>query len=97
MADRPKTTDPLARIAELEREADQWMERAYYEVGGVPFMWEDRALAAERKLQEYGHDDWYCGGTLPGTFQPVPSWRQLYQRVQQLEGKVTRLGGNPHE
>ncbi len=66
-----------AALDAAEREIDHYQDLAYYEVGGSPRLWMDRAEAAERKLHDYGHDDWYCGGTVPGSFKAVPSYREL--------------------
>lgn len=62
---------------EAERDAERWIDVATYEVGGSPHYWKNRAQAAERKLHDRGHDDWYCGGTVPGSFAPVPSYAGL--------------------
>lgn len=96
-----EAADEIARLGtEVERltrerdeareDEDRLYDLAYYEVGGVPCLWKVRAEAAERKLHDYGHDDWYCGHVLPGSFKAVPSYSELRAEVERLTGELER-------
>lgn len=87
--------EQAARIAELEKERDEferdeqhWLEEATYEIGGAPHLWSVRAKAAERRLLDAGLD-WYCGATVPGSISAIPSWRELYDKHNASQARLS--------
>lgn len=81
----------LDRLKEAEADADKWLDAAHYEVGGAPCLWSDRAKLAERKLHDYGHEDWYCGYVNPNHQRAVPSYRELRNERDALARRARRL------
>lgn len=79
----------VAELAASEIENSKLSDLAYYEVGGAPHNWEDRALAAERKLQSLGIEDWYCGFVSPGSQKSHPSYMSLLARAEAAEAALS--------
>lgn len=96
-AEKAKREEAEAELVDLEKLREKLDGLAYYEVGGVPFEWEHRARAAERKLYDYGHSDWYCGGTLKGSYQSTPTYWELKARAEAAEAALAVLQGEARE